>query len=264
MVRKLSGSNPFFPLQAGTNKVSRHNFQTMYTKYFEQSWPGIDRKEIVKKLFEIGFGCEGRSFKAQVENAGKSAHLWRNYFPSAEIWYAEYNTACLAAWQDRLLQMSIKTVSGDQGDPATLKEWVATTGGNFDVIIDDGGHQNHQIYNTFLILFDHALKPGGLYIVEDLMCSRIETRHHCRTFGVHKNKSIMDPIKDWIEELATWTTQDHRQNPAVAYTPKYKMPPNIKSIECFSEVCAIVKCYSGDPACAYGAYVEVNSSMWSI
>jgi len=39
-------------------------------------------------------------------------------------------------------------------------------GKKFDIIIDDGGHENHQIYNSLEFLFPEALAPGkGHYVL---------------------------------------------------------------------------------------------------
>lgn len=232
----------------------KHNYQTMYTKYFEMGLAGPNRTK-VKRLFEIGLGCN------MDYGPGKSAQLWRKFFPSATIWFAESDTACLAKHQETLSKLNVSIVSGDQANATTLAQWIKETGGNFDVIIDDGGHQNRQIFNSFVVLFKKALKPGGLYVIEDLQCSRVKNGD-CRVGGKSKSHSILDVLKDWIEQLATHTTQHHKQAHAVAYTPKYHLMPGIKSIECFSESCAIVKCYVEDPACSYGNYARQHFDLW--
>lgn len=53
-----------------------------------------------------------------------------------------------------------------------MESWVVQSGGNFHVIIDDGGHKNHQIKTSFDILFEKALLPGGLYFIEDMQVGR--------------------------------------------------------------------------------------------
>jgi hypothetical protein len=37
------------------------------------------------------------------------------------------------------------TLIGDQEDAKTLQSWVKESGGNFDIIVDDGGHHNNHM-----------------------------------------------------------------------------------------------------------------------
>ena len=103
-------------------------------------------------MLEIGLGC------AMEYGPGKSATVWRAYFPSSELWFADVDAVCVAQHKAKLDAMQIQVVTGDQSSVETLHDWVNKTGGSFDVIIDDGGHTNEQIYNTFMVLFPHALK----------------------------------------------------------------------------------------------------------
>lgn len=86
--------------------------------------------------------------------------------------HTEYDAKCVLSHQANLTRLGIQVVTGDQSDIPTLHKWINQTGGNFDVIIDDGGHANHQIYNSFHLLFFKALKPGGAYFIEDLQVTR--------------------------------------------------------------------------------------------
>lgn len=60
----------------------------------------------------------------------------------------------------------VKIVVGDQADPAVLKRWIETSGGEFDVIVEDGGHTQQQWVS--IIHLWQAIKPGGMYVMEDL------------------------------------------------------------------------------------------------
>ena len=55
---------------------------------------------------------------------------------------------------------------GDQGDRAFLQE-ITQEFGPFDVVIDDGSHFSSHIIKSFTFLFPNALRPDGLYLVED-------------------------------------------------------------------------------------------------
>ena len=54
-----------------------------------------------------------------------------------------------------LSSRSDRVVAGSEDD----WEWLAKSGGSFDVVIDDGGHSNTQILTTCEVLWP-ALKPG--------------------------------------------------------------------------------------------------------
>ena len=59
---------------------------------------------------------------------------------------------------------------GDQSDGAFLASMLAESGGDFDIIVDDGSHNPAHMLFTFDMLFAH-LRPGGLYIFEDVETS---------------------------------------------------------------------------------------------
>ena len=94
---------------------------------------------------------------------GGSLELWRDYFPHGRIVGIDKNLPPDVITGDR-----IHTFKGDQGDPRFLRdvaEQVAPHG--FDVIIDDASHLAAPTLASFRALFDHHLKPAGLYVIED-------------------------------------------------------------------------------------------------
>lgn len=205
-----------------TDKVTDHNYNTLYAKYF------IFRRERISRLLEIGLGCD------MAYGPGASATLWRLYFPSAEIWEAEYDGACVERHKSKLDALNVKTLVGDQSNVDVLKSWVEISGGDFDVIIDDGGHTKAQQFSSFLYLFQHALRPGGIYFIEDLQVARIGYYSGGRVSGI-------DTILGWMDQLVM-------KNKGKTRVP---FPPGIKTIECAMEICAFIKCYADDPHCSH-------------
>lgn len=136
----------------------------------------------------------------------------------------------------RLDALSVNAVTGDQADVATLEGWVKETQGGFDVVVDDGGHQNQQILASFTVLFQKALKPGGVYVIEDMHVSRLGD---WRGTG----PIMLDVVRDWQESLLT----RHVYGPNGDHIP----PTGIKSIECIAEGCVITKCVSDDTTCPF-------------
>ena len=66
----------------------------------------------------------------------------------------DYDASCAKHERKAGKLKGIKLMTGDQGDVATLQEWLVTTGGNFDIIIDDGRHRNKHVKASFLRGFD--------------------------------------------------------------------------------------------------------------
>lgn len=130
-----------------TAKIAWHDFAEVYSHYFKDF-----RNEPIK-LLEIG-----------ILNGG-SLVLWEKYFPNAEIHGMDASFDYISYDFERAI-----CHKGDQGSSEDLLRVVHECDGNFDVIIDDGGHYATLQITSFVTLFPH-LKSGGLYIVEDLHTS---------------------------------------------------------------------------------------------
>ena len=94
---------------------------------------------------------------------GGSLKLWRDYFPRGTVVGIDRKLP-----QDFQLGERIHIFEGNQGDEEFLsKVATASAPGGFDIIIDDASHIGELTKTTFWHLFDHHLKPGGLYAIED-------------------------------------------------------------------------------------------------
>lgn len=58
----------------------------------------------------------------------------------------------------------------------------------FDIVIDDGDHQTKSQIDTFNLL-KHKMKPGSLYIIEDLLALDVEREKY---MTLHENVEIVD------------------------------------------------------------------------
>lgn len=94
---------------------------------------------------------------------GNSLRTWQDYFTQAKIYGIDI--------EDKKAHDTarIKTFRGDQADEAFLADVIKEIG-RPSVIVDDGSHINHLTLKSFNYLFKH-LAPGGVYIIEDLLCS---------------------------------------------------------------------------------------------
>ncbi len=199
------------------------------------------------KLLEIGL------------SKGSSTRLWRKYLPRADIWIAEYHLRYVEDLQQELDALQIKVVTGDQGNRTTLMRWVNETGGNFDLIVDDGGHTNAMQYRSLTTLFSHALKPGGVYVIEDLQLSLGHPPFACASDD--SDCAIMSHvIAQWVQKLLlrnctrVWPAPGGVPGAGdVVPRPDPWVPllPRLKCIECSAELCAFIKCYADDAECEY-------------
>jgi hypothetical protein len=137
-----------------------HNYTVAYDHMFSR----FRREKIT--LFELGIGTTNLNLPASMGASGKpgaSLRAWRSYFPYASIYGADID-------HDVIFQEErIQTFWVDQTDPYAINSlWNKLGGVSFDIMIDDGFHDAKANIN-FLLGALHKLKPGGVYIVEDIL-----------------------------------------------------------------------------------------------
>ena len=137
----------------GTDKVEKTHFfdGLTYLDIYEKYVHSLRDKDI--SVLEIGV------------RTGASLKTWRSYFKNGAIYGIDIDPRCKGIEDDR-----IKIEIGSQDD----KQFLTTCFGpdtKFDLIIDDGSHINSFTIASFDVLFNQRLKPGGIYVIEDLHCS---------------------------------------------------------------------------------------------
>lgn len=154
-------------LKHGSDKASRASqdwqWPQNYTQRVYEPLLAPLRDEPIT-LLELGWGEYDpvRRDHANPDNGGRSAAGWREYFSQAEIHIVD-------------IEHKVNTVEGvtlwrgSQADSKFLRQVHARTG-NYDVVIDDASHVSSLTIASFKILWP-MLKPGGLYVVEDLHSS---------------------------------------------------------------------------------------------
>jgi predicted O-methyltransferase YrrM len=95
---------------------------------------------------------------------GGSLRMWRDYLPNTVLHGIDIDARTLA-YQDEVPNSQVRLV--DQGSAAALEAFVAELGGNYDFILDDGGHTMVQQIVSFEVLWPQVM-PGGVYVIEDL------------------------------------------------------------------------------------------------
>jgi hypothetical protein len=127
-----------------TDKIQHH-----YLEVYDPILSRWAEKEV--KLLEIGV------FK------GGSLQLWRDYFPKGTIVGID-----LELPPEFIPGERIQLFKGSQADTEFLSQVATSTAPEgFDIIIEDASHIGQLSKTTFWHLFQHHLKPGGLYAIED-------------------------------------------------------------------------------------------------
>lgn len=149
--------------------------------------------EIYERHFAPYRGREIRVLEFGVWHGG-SLQMWRHYFgPQAYIVGVDRHAGCA-----QLAEPGIDIVIGDQEQPETHRG-LRERYGPFDIVIDDGGHTMAQQITTFRELYP-AVKPGGLYVAEDLHTSY----HPPWGGGLRRPGTFIEFAKQLVDQLHAW------------------------------------------------------------
>ena len=122
--------------------------------------------EIYRHFLESFRGRRMRLLELGIHRGG-SLLFWRDYLPLATIVGIDISVPKKIIRQfsddDR-----IHCFEGDQTDLRFLSRVASETAeSGYDVIVDDASHLGYETKVSFWHLFDHHLKSGGLYFIED-------------------------------------------------------------------------------------------------
>jgi hypothetical protein len=147
--------------QFGTDKGTVTGAANAYTLVYEVLFEPLRERPI--DLLEIGLSAGG-------PEVGVDADRWVEDIPSIRMWHAYFPKARIHGLDisdfTRFRSDWFTFFRADCGDAAQLRQ-VAESGARFEVVIDDGSHASFHQQLALCTLFD-AVKPGGLYVLEDL------------------------------------------------------------------------------------------------
>ena len=135
----------------GTDKGTKVGRALGYTAFYEEMFGDLRGKPI--RLLEIGVH--------DPRFPGASLKMWEEYFPNAEIFGIDI-IDCRKFDTER-----VRTFQVDQGDRGKLVKFVSESGGDFDIVVDDGSHRCADVLTSLGVLFP-AVKLGGIYFIEDI------------------------------------------------------------------------------------------------
>jgi hypothetical protein len=161
-----------------TDKADIHGFTEIYDHLF------FPLRASASKVCEIGIA------------GGGSLEVWKEYFSKAIIYGIDFYT--LDQLRDLLRSQGLKedylpakaesdrlkTFVADQANRQQLQRFIDKFGGNFDIVLDDGGHTMEQ-QQVSLAFFFKQVKPGGYYVIEDVHTSLLD---HYSNYGALKTE----------------------------------------------------------------------------
>jgi len=208
--------------QPTSDKVTTHEYYIMYGNHLLPYY----YKNPKMKMLEIGLGCDMNY------GPGASVKLWKALFPEADLWEAEYDGACVERSKDKLA--GLNTLVGDQGNPEVLDGWIEKSGGEFDVIIDDGGHTNCQIWTSFQKLWP-TVKRGGLYFIEDMQVAKLRMYKRSTETCDGNGLNVPNKLKEIFDRLMYENSKHLRNNFGENKTG------DVEFLFCQSEACVLRK-----------------------
>lgn len=128
-------------------------YMPLYAEHFRRF--GLT-PENVKNVLEIG------------TNKGSSLRMWAEFFPNAKV----HGVDITRAYEDpdKLDHPNIQTHLVNQGSKSELHAFAnyALAGIEFDLVIDDGSHDQYDQQLSLGELF-FRVRKGGLYVIEDII-----------------------------------------------------------------------------------------------
>src|SRR5215213_1695936 len=119
--------------------------------------------------------------------------MWLDYFgPKAHIYGVDIEPACRAYETE-----NIKILIGDQGDRVFWRDFRREVP-VLDIVIDDGSHNaEHQIVSLEELL--PFLRPGGVYLCEDVLHSFNQFRSYLHGLDHKLNDNVSRTFHDVID-----------------------------------------------------------------
>jgi hypothetical protein len=161
----------------GSDK-NRNGYSSLYSALFAHL------KEAPVQLLEVGIGTmipgAPSSMKGYMNDdykPGASLRAWRDFFPNGSVHGLDIQPDCLFS------EERITTHLCDSTDDESCRAWREAQALTFDVVIDDASHWDQHQLATLRNLWP-LLKPGGYYVIEDVVPDSLVSREPQRVHEI--------------------------------------------------------------------------------
>jgi len=154
----------------GSDKAQRwHNYTPVYSALLKRY------RDRPVRILELGLGTNNPELRSSMGvdgRPGASLRGWRELFPRALVYGADIDRNIL------FQENRIKTFYCDQLDQAAIRELWSQPDlqGGVDIIVEDGLH-TFEANISFLEGSLEHLRPGGMYVIEDIVQDTAEKWH---------------------------------------------------------------------------------------
>lgn len=179
--------------------------------------------------------------------------MWRSYFgPTSVIHGVDINPKCL---RYEAPDDGIFVHIGNQSNRTFLRQLARrlhAQGGQVDIILDDGSHFPSHQKQSFESLFFGLLRPGGLYLVEDVHTSYIESYEG----GIRRDGTFMEYAKRLLDCIHLHWGLQFRDEPLDVDTSEKVLNAFVQEVHFHDSVVVIRK--------STGLQMSQRGDMWNL
>jgi hypothetical protein len=148
----------------------RNGYSSLYTALFTHlRHDPISLLEVGVGTMVSGAASSMKGYMPDCYQPGASLRAWRDFFAKGSVHGMDIQPDCL------FTEERIATHHCNSTDAAHVGAWRQLTGLTFDIIVDDGSHLGQHQLATLENLWP-LLKPGGYYVIEDVVPDSIVSR----------------------------------------------------------------------------------------
>lgn len=151
-------------LKAPEDSSGKLTFEGFYNnhKTGHGIWKWSNALDAYERHFGGLAGTDVKMAEVGVQSGG-SLEMWQSVLgEKCHIYGLDINKACM-----KFSNEQTTITIGDQGDPKMWQEFFNKTAPQLDILVDDGGHEPHQMRVTLVEVFNR-IEPGGFVAIEDI------------------------------------------------------------------------------------------------
>ena len=200
----------FLSLKYVNKNTKALDFKTIFYQHKENvSDKWVNYFDIYDECFRSYIANKPKVLEIGVQNGG-NLQILNKYLKNATLYGVDIDPKVL----NLTLDANIHVYNFNITDEVAINQYFEKT--EFDIIIDDGSHICSDIIQTFRLFFS-KLKPGGVFLIEDLHTSYWQS-HGGSYLGID---SAIEFFKKFVDLLNFYHINDHRFEEKLSLDDRY-------------------------------------------